>query len=392
MSDPTQGLQIILAAAQHDIQALRVLLRDGSANFQDAETGFAPLHAAIAACEDNDSVPRDTNGANDIHINGNAPSSEAFQDKNNETPGCLALRAGFQGLYEVMVDAGVRAEMLLNRMDEYEALSDSDDEVGESEALGGQTLGPDELESTPSVQDNSVPEETDSPNINDVTLETNVRNEDYLQASLRFQNGRILDDSGNAVMMAWETDIMKKSADLICPEIGLRVLNIGHGLGITDALFQEKSPSIHHIIEAHPAVLERMRKDGWYDKSNVTVHEGRWQDVIPKIVEHGMLFDAVYFDTFAEDYKAFRDFFSDNMLGLLEDKGKWSFFHGLGADRQICYDVYSKVVEMDLFEAGFDTDWETLGVPESQEIEWQGVKGRYWALKEYKLPICSFIA
>ena len=197
-------------------------------------------------------------------------------------------------------------------------------------------------------------------------------------------------------------------------------------MGIIDTFFQEKSPSAHHIIEAHPGVLDRMRKDGWYDKSNVIIHEGRWQEVVPKIIDQGILFDAIYFDTFAEDYKALRDFFSDCIIGLLDDGGKFGFFNGLGAgthpssdsspesgsqdaysvyshhvkvdmltrygvDRQICYDVYGKVLEMDLFEAGFDTTWDTVKVPEMEEGEWEGVKRRYWSLREYKLPTCEFI-
>ena len=60
-------------------------------------------------------------------------------------------------------------------------------------------------------------------------------------------------------------------------------------------------------------------------------------------------------------------------------------------DRQICYDVYGKVLEMDLFEAGFDTEWEILKVPEMGKEEWEGVKRRYWSLEEYKLPTCQFI-
>ena len=134
-----------------------------------------------------------------------------------------------------------------------------------------------------------------------------------------------------------------------------------------------------------------MKKDGWDQKTNVTVHEGRWQDVVLKVMEQGILFDAVYFDTFAEDYKSLRDFFNDSMIGLLDDGGKWGFFNGLGADRQICYDVYIKVVEMDLFEAGFDTSWETIKVPELKTEEWEGVKRRYWTLREYALPICESI-
>jgi protein arginine N-methyltransferase 2 len=81
------------------------------------------------------------------------------------------------------------------------------------------------------------------------------------------------------------------------------------------------------------------------------------------------------------------------MISLLADTGKWSFFHGQGADRQICYDVYTKILEMDLFEAGYEVKWELLKVPDLEKLKkWNGVKQRYWHLSEYKLPICSFSA
>lgn len=48
---------------------------------------------------------------------------------------------------------------------------------------------------------------------------------------------------------------------------------------------------------------------------------------------------------------------------------------------------------MDLFEAGFDTEWELMNVKESEQPgEWDGVRRRYWALNEYRIPICTFIA
>ena len=71
-----------------------------------------------------------------------------------------------------------------------------------------------------------------------------------------------------------------------------------------------------------------MKEEGWDAKPGVTVLEGRWQEVVPTILEKGTLFDAIYFDTFAEDYSAFRDFFSDQLVGLLVDGGRFSFFNG----------------------------------------------------------------
>ena len=407
--------QILLAASQHDIVKLRALLRTGSASVQDPETGFTPLHAAIAACESSSS-PQNGVQFNGHEIDGHAdktldeePVAEEGDveaavktvklllengaiwndvNRDNETPGCLALRLRLKELYSVMVDAGVRAEILLNRLDEYESLCDgADEDDGEIEtAHEGENVAAEE----PQDASARATPYTDLRTEVVERIEAN-NNEDFLRSGLTFQNGRILDESRNGVMMAWEFDIMKCTADLLSPANGLRVLNIGHGMGIIDDLFQAKSPSAHHIIEAHPSVLDQMKRKGWFDKPGVTVHEGRWQTVIPKIVEQEQMFDVIYFDTFAEDYKALRDFFSDSVLGLLEDGGKWGFFNGLGADRQICYDVYAKVVEVDLFEAGFDTDWETLHIQDLEENdEWKDVRRRYWTLKEYKLPICYF--
>ena len=354
LSEPDPDIQaqlILLAASHHNIDSLRTLLRTGNASVQDAETGCTPLHAAIAACEpsprhavNGESHGENVNGVADGNHNNAAGSDvEAAAktvklllqngaiwndvDKNDETPGCLALRLGLKELYEIMTDAGVRAEMLLNRLDEYERLAGDEEEEADEDQGSDVERGNGETASLSNAQQRDhVDDGEDTPRVN---------NEDYLQSSLHFQDGRILDGPGNGVMMAWETDIMKRSADLLAPRSGLRILNIGHGMGIIDTFFQGKNPSSHHIIEAHTGVLERMRKDGWYDKQGVTIHEGRWQDVVPSIIERGILFDAIYFDTFAEEYKALRDFFSDCVLGLLDDGGRFGFFNGLGAGEHV---------------------------------------------------------
>jgi protein arginine N-methyltransferase 2 len=47
---------------------------------------------------------------------------------------------------------------------------------------------------------------------------------------------------------------------------------------------------------------------------------------------------------------------------------------------------------MDLFEAGFDTDFETVPILDlDSEGEWEGVRRKYWIPDTYKLPTCSFI-
>ncbi|KAF2788948.1 arginine N-methyltransferase 2 [Melanomma pulvis-pyrius CBS 109.77] len=413
-----QTQSLLLASAHHDISALRDLLRNSSANVQDVETGFTPLHAAIAACEP-DTTSNEVNGQSNRNTNGESAveiSEERKQelevaaktvkllfqhgaiwndlDGNGETPGCIARRLGLTDLYEICVDAGVRAELLLSRLDGYLPLGDADsaseDDEEEEEVEGEVAEGVAEDTENAAVGGGEV----DAGAGDESTLNPN-----YLSSTLTFDRNRILDASANGVMMEWETTLMRRSAELLLPATGLRVLNVGHGMGIIDGIFQEKSPKSHHIIEAHPDVLKNMRENGWYDKPGVVVHEGRWQDVVPGLVEKGELFDAIYFDTFAEEYKALREFFTEHVIGLLDpaggagdEGGKFGFFNGMGADRQVCYDVYNKIVEMDLFEAGFDTDFETVPIPDLDSGgEWDGVRRKYWIPDTYKLPTCSFI-
>ncbi|KAA8627195.1 Arginine N-methyltransferase 2 [Pyrenophora tritici-repentis] len=369
---------ILLAAANHDIGALRNLLRNTSANVQDSETGFTPLHAAIAACEPDQENANTTNGDVTDATKEQKQELEAavktvkflFEngaiwndlDTNGETPGCIARRLGLKELYELCVDAGVRAEMLLSQVTDCVEVID----IGQEDIPGD--------------------ESTENPN--------------YLASKLTFDRDRLLDDSSNGVMMEWETTLMRTSAELLAPTEGLRILNIGHGMGIIDGILQEKKPKTHHIIEAHPDVIKRMKEQEWDKRPGLIIHEGRWQDIVPNLIEKGELFDGIYFDTFAEEYKALREFFTEYVIGLLDpaggsdrEGGKFGFFNGMGADRQIVYDVYNKIVEFDLFEAGFDTEWETIAVPNLDDKgEWEGVRRKYWVLNEYKLPTCSFIA
>lgn len=404
-----QTQSILLAAANHDTASLRNLLRNSSANVQDDETGFTPLHAAIAAFEpedDDDEAEKVEDHPNGV-TNGAANKDQKEEveaavktmkllfengaiwndlDINGETPGCIANRLGLKELYELCVDAGVRAELLLSRLDGYlplgDAGSDDDDDFEEDETE----------EAMEGIEIIDITED-------DAQGDESTENPNYLASHLTFDRDRLLDESANGVMMEWETTLMRRSAELSLPSDGLRVLNIGHGMGIIDGIFQEKQPKAHHIIEAHPDVIKRMKEQGWHEKTGVVIHEGKWQDIVPGLVETGEMFDAIYFDTFAEEYKALREFFTEYVIGLLDpaggpngEGGKFGFFCGMGADRQVVYDVYNKIVEMDLFEAGFDTEWETVPVPDLDEQgEWAGVRRKYWVLKNYMLPTCTFI-
>jgi protein arginine N-methyltransferase 2 len=399
--------EILLASSQHDFAKLRRLTRTQSAlpdaaNVKDPETGYTPLHSAIAACEpetETDSATKPPidpetlkSGVNTVKLLLEEGAIWNDLDNNDETPGCLARRIGATELYDLIVDAGVRAEMLLNRLDGYEELSededDEEDDVKESGAQADDETAP-ELVEVSAEQAASILATAEA----EAAEEANpgVTNARYLDSNLNIQEDKILDSDQNGVMMEWESDIMKKSAVALLPRPGLKVLNIGHGMGIVDGFFQEREPSEHHIIEAHADVVAEMKKRGWDSKPGVTIHEGRWQDILPGLVGEGVTFDAIYYDTFAESYADFRDFFSEQVIGLLEQEGgKWGFFNGMGADRQISYDVYQKVAEMDLFEAGFDVDWEDIPVPKL-DGEWKGVKRAYWVVDNYRLPLCRFM-
>jgi protein arginine N-methyltransferase 2 len=150
-------------------------------------------------------------------------------DRNNETPGCLARRLGQTQLYEAIKMHGVYAEVLLNYVERTEL--DPEDEIS-------------------------------------------TTHKDYLNSKLEYDDsiGVLLDDKGAPVMMKWESEIMKKTAQVLLPtpQKG-RVLNIGFGMGIIDGYLQERRPESHVIIEAHPAVIQRMKDEQWDKKKGVEV-------------------------------------------------------------------------------------------------------------------------
>ena len=394
--------EILQTARQHDNVKLERLLKEykfkdvDAVDVQNTE-GITPLHAAIISCVTNlvngesTTETAETAGCATVRLLLESGAIWNQLDKNNETPGCIAFRLGLLDLYELMVDAGVRAEVLLNRLEGYERLADeeAEDEEEPAATLEQVTNGTSEAEDEAPALIESVPVSTNG--ATEVSV-PEVNSSDYLASNLVLTRDKLLDGEQNGVMMAWESDIMNKSVDFLLTKPGMKVLNIGAGMMIFDTFVQEHTnkPEIHHIVEAHPDVLTNMENQGWDTKPGVTIHPGRWQDVLPQLVAENQTFDAIYYDTFAESYNDFRGFFTEYVLGLLESDGKWSFFNGMGADRQISYDVYQKVAEIDLFEAGFDVEWHDMEIPEL-DAEWEGVKRKYWNVKQYRLPVCKFM-
>jgi type IV protein arginine methyltransferase len=380
---------ILLASSQHDIPTLRKLLHishdqnSDPANVQDPETGFTPLHAAIAACEPSESSP-----SNEIVQNGHLPNGHqigpspeeedtdnagdeielardtirlllqngALWDRvnsNRETPGCLARRLKLEPLYEVILDAGVRAELLKNQRDQYERIDDDQDEDGNG---GGDR----------EVQSESIGEE----------------------------KSMVYSNSNGIFNQDQHRIITTRTVDLLCPKEGARVLNIGFD-GLADSLFEAKSPSAHHIIEVRPERLAQMQTDGWNDKSNVITHDEQWQHMLPQLIDQRMVFDAILFNPVPVSPGDIRVFLEEFASGLLDEGGRWSFINVLGLERQIFYDVSRKVFDMSILEAGFDVDWENVRLGNSadglqEETSTYG-EGGIASLLEYYLPIIQSV-
>ncbi|KAK8114538.1 protein arginine N-methyltransferase 2 [Apiospora kogelbergensis] len=427
---PASISQILSQAWHHDLASLKPLLDvPGRASVQEPTTGETPLHAAIRSCGPAGAGAVDLEAAKsvleELFFNGAIWNDV---DSKNETPGCVAARLGQKELYEMCVGAGVRAELLFGLLEGYEELESMDEDGDEDEEVVDITDAADG-EEIPDlvVETNSAGQPTEKPTEEvqrsekkaeeeeTEILESNpdrafvppnaaeaqasqVESAEYLRSNLTYSAGKLTDASANGVMMAWETSIMRLSVDSLLPEQlpGRKVLNIGFGMGIIDGMFAATKPSRHHIIEAHPDVLSHIATSpdckfgpAWESSAAqegaYKVHAGKWQDVVPKLLEAGETYDAIYFDTFGEDYSQLRMFFTEHVPGLLEEEGRFGFFNGLGADRQVCYDVYTKVVEMHLSDAGMDVAWQEMdvdmqGLNEEGKGEWEGVKRRYWTL------------
>lgn len=152
---------------------------------------------------------------------------------------------------------------------------------------------------------------------------------DYLEHdNVRYNaaNTLLLDNDNDAVMMEWERPLMMAHAQILTSEMkGKRVMNIGFGLGIIDTALQGYEPSLHVICEAHPTVYKKMIEDGWDKKKNVRICFGRWQDELPKLVEEGLEFDGIFYDTYGEHFTDLEDFHELMVKVLNKPDGIYSF-------------------------------------------------------------------
>lgn len=121
---------LLSAAARHDVPAVRNLLKKTSANVQDEGTGYTPLHAAAAgAFRDIKSTANEATAAETVQLLLENGAIWNDLDTDNETPGDIAYRNGSKTVYQSIVDAGIRAELLLSKLDEFGSDDDEAEEV-----------------------------------------------------------------------------------------------------------------------------------------------------------------------------------------------------------------------------------------------------------------------
>ena len=144
----------------------------------------------------------------------------------------------------------------------------------------------------------------------------------YLEETLIFESDKIYytdDYSTFEVMMDWEDEIMKKSADYICGNGG-DILEIGFGMGISARYIQANNINSHTIVENHPQVIEKLKI--WaQDKPNVIIIEDDWFNIKDSL----LTYDGILYDTYGEeDYNSF-----DIILPSLTKSGtRYSWWNG----------------------------------------------------------------
>ncbi|KAL6305052.1 S-adenosyl-L-methionine-dependent methyltransferase [Sparassis latifolia] len=325
--------------------------------FQDDE-GMSALHAA--AYVENEDLVR--------FLIGEGALWNAVDNLHN-TAGDIALSLNNGPCYTIIRDAGIRSELLLSLLSSRSPSTDSS------------------LSHVLKATDATPAGSTDA----------------FLSSRLQFTKDthgqdicllKVNEQEEIGVMMGWERGIMQETVHKLCSDHenlprGLKVLNVGFGLGIIDCLFQALPvpPSIHVIIEPHPDVLQHMRELGWYNKPGVTILEGKWQDFMEsdEVLTVGG-FDVVYTDTFSEDYKELHRFFGHVPDLLAGPESRFGFFNGLGATNALFYDVYTHVSDLHLADIGIDVACSDVDVFQGHESRW-GKSREYFAMRSYRLPV-----
>lgn len=293
------------------------------ASLQDENTGISPLMAAADAghldlCR--------------ILLEYGAPWNAV--DRRGKCAGNYATERQHWHVVELLVDAGTKAELILGAA------------IRHSMKNGGG------MDASCLVQS--------SDHVRPVDQEPCTK-PDYLSQNVRYNAAKtaLLDQDDDAVMMEWERPLMEAHASIITgnSQRGKVVLNVGFGMGIIDTALQKLEPSMHYIIEAHPDVHQKMIHDGWDKKPNVRICFGRWQDEMPKLMQEGVVFDGIFYDTYGEHFTDLEDFHECVARTLQKPSGIYSFFNGLAPDNLFFHGVACQCVKLQLAKLGLDSEF-----------------------------------
>lgn len=307
------------------------------------------------------------------------------------TPADYAWSLNNEEIYWILFEEGVRQTLVLNLLDRKSLAQSA------SRDPGANTKGEDGQDGV-QVDDNGE-SSTLKLQVTESSGEVSAQNDRFLESRLTFvKDGegkmRCMDKDGGLVMAAWETDVMERTARLLCidqktgkPIKDLKILNVGFGLGIVDEFFQQYKPSKHVIVEAHPDAIAFARQNGWHERPGVELIHAKWEDALDQL-SNGELFDVIYWDTYAQGYGQLRDFFEEvpYLLDESNPNAQFSFFHGLAGTNRFLYDVYTRVSELDLREMGLDTQWYDIR-PNTTSETWNGILRKYWDLDVLRIPI-----
>jgi hypothetical protein len=163
----------------------------------------------------------------------------------------------------------------------------------------------------------------------------------YIERNLSFYDDRIVYysdlDGEMEVMMDWEDELMKASADYICQRGG-DILEIGFGMGISANYIQSHPIRSHTIVENHPEVIPRLNE--WaLDKPNVIVVSDGWYQSLQSL----STYDGVLYDTFGDEDN---QFFGEVLPSLVKPSGLATWWNAInGRDNVwklsgVTYDKY----------------------------------------------------
>lgn len=202
----------------------------------------------------------------------------------------------------------------------------------------------------------------------------------YIQQTLTYtEDGRLMDETGQAVMMDWERPIMEQAARVITQNGG-RVLNVGFGMGIIDTEIEKYPNTEHWIIEPHLDVFTKMMDDGWHFKSNVKILHGDWQWFLKYLPK----FDGIYIDTWDEQIWDFLK----NTPNMLKEGGVLSFFNNPRGDEK---GLHMSQEEYDILSPICQIDFETIELNHIDGPDKQTANGGFYWHPQWKTYHCPIV-